>query len=231
MSVTTRDDYYFMGDDSYDVAKKRDRSGEVNEYYKDDVMNLLRSTISKDRLQKAVKIDHKKNSSSIKYKFVTKRDYNDAKHIVTVSVPKKYAANSSYVKDLDALAMAGVHVKWINRAKALAVGIAFVLVTTGTAVAFVSGLDKELALQESQNKAYVDEINFNRSQNNMPPIDLVDEYGLPYSSWDEYFEDHPEVKESAEADYYERNPDEKAAHDLEQQLINANEEQSVGRSR
>lgn len=202
MSLTTRDDYYFVGEDSYEIAKKKDRSGLINEYYKEDVMNLLRSTISKDRLQKAVKIDNKKsNTNNIKYRFVTKKDHNNAKHVVTVSVPRRYAADSSYAKDLDALSMAGVHIKWVNRAKSLAVGMAFALMTTGMGVAFVSGIDREIALQDAQNKAYVQEINDSRAENGMPPIQLVDEFGVSYSSWDEYFRDNPEEKQEIDQDY------------------------------
>ncbi|MDD2435796.1 MAG: hypothetical protein PHO63_06075 [Bacilli bacterium] len=185
--------YIFRSDDT---AKRKIGNALSNEsYYKQDVIGAVEQAIIDGRLKKAVKIDNPKRSKSNIY-YVFKMVDEQNRDTFKVGIPRKlYNEEDAYIRSLNSLKEAGVNIKVANRTRlALAAGV-LILSTAIMAGGFVKGLEKEWEYQDKQMESYFQEINESRREQGIPPINLVNEEGIPYDSWEQYFRDHPDNQE------------------------------------
>lgn len=57
----------------------------------------------------------------------------------------------------------------------------------GAMVALDTAYEGEKEFNEQRHQEYINDANERRRKNGLPPIDLVDENGQPYKSWDEFY--------------------------------------------
>lgn len=177
-----------------DIARKRVSSHLSKEVYnKRDVIGAVERAIVDKELKKAVKVDNPKNNHIY---YVFKMADEESKSKFKVGVPRNaYDENDPYIISLNALKEAGVNIKIANRTKLAATVGAFIVAGSLLGAAFMIGLEKEWEYQDAKNQAYIEQINEGRAENGLPPIDLVDENGNFYNSWEEYHQDQKEIYE------------------------------------
>ncbi len=174
-----------------DIAKRRISNSLSNEsYYKQDVIGAVEQAIIDGKLKKAVKIDNPNRSKSYIY-YIFKMVDEQSRDTFKVGVPRKsYNEEDPYIRSLNSLKEAGVNIKVANRTRMALAASAFVLTSAVLAGTFMYGLEKEWEYQDKQMESYFEDINSSRAERGLPPVDLVDENGTPYDSWEEYFKDN-----------------------------------------
>ncbi|MGE5455707.1 MAG: hypothetical protein ACM3O4_01185 [Ignavibacteriales bacterium] len=179
-----------------DIAKKKLGNTLSNEsYYKQDVLGAVEQAIISEQLKKAVKVDNPRRYSSNIY-YVFKMADEESKTTFRVGVPRKsYDENDPYIRSLNSLKVAGSNIKIANRTKLAATIGAVIMAGTLFGAAFMSGLEKEWEYQDAKQQQYFEEINQGRAENGMPPLNIVDENGNPYNSWQQYYEDQKALEE------------------------------------
>lgn len=191
-----------------DIARKRvggHLSAEA--YHKGDVIGAVEQSIIDKNLKKAVKVDNPKNNHIY---YVFKMADEESKTTFRVGVPRKnYDENNPYVRSLNALKESGVNIKIANRAKlAATVGaviIAGSLLLPPLGKAIITSIERQDAANAAKMERFFEDINAGRAENGLPPIDLVDENGIPYNSWEEYHQDQKELYEQEnQEEFYEQ---------------------------
>lgn len=184
-----------------DIARKRVGSHLSTEaYHKSDVISAVEQSIIDKNLKKAVKVDNPK-SNHIYYVF--KMADEESKSKFKVGVPRKnYDENDPYIRSLNALKEAGVNIKIANRTKLAAAIGAYIIAGSLIGAAFVIGYEKDCQIWEAENRQHIEDINAGRAENGLPPIDLVDENGIPYNSWEQYHQDQKELYEQENQEVY-----------------------------
>lgn len=179
-----------------DIAKRKVGNTLSNEsYYKQDVIGAVEQAVISEQLKKAVKVDNPKRYSSNIY-YVFKMADEESKTTFRVGIPRKsYDENDPYIRSLNSLRTAGANIKIANRTKLAATVGAIIIAGSLFGAAFVTGLEKEWEYQDAKQQEYINEINEGRAENGMPPLNIVDEQGNPYDSWQQYFEDQKEMDE------------------------------------
>lgn len=187
-----------------DIARKRVGGHLSTEaYHKSDVIGAVEQSIIDKNLKKAVKVDNPKNNHIY---YVFKMADEESKSKFKVGVPRNiYDENDPYIRSLNALKEAGVNIKIANRTKLAATVGAVIIAGSLLGAAIMVGLEKDYQVWETQNRQFIEDINAGRAENGLPPIDLVDENGNFYHSWEEY---HQDQKEHYEQDNQEVYPEE-----------------------
>ncbi len=163
---------------------ERDGQGLLVPYSKDDVVDVVSDLINNEELLKGSKID-KKDSKYIIYRFVygvKTPSGKTVKYVHRVKVSKAYCDdNKTHIDRLEALVKSSYAIKTVNTVKMIACGVACTLMLTGFTVAMVVAADKEAEIQAAQNVKYVEQMNDERRENNVPPIGAVYEDGTPFN--------------------------------------------------
>ncbi len=184
-----------------DIARKRvggHLSAEA--YHKGDVIGAVEQSIIDKNLKKAVKVDNPRNNHIY---YVFKMADEESKSKFKVGVPRNiYDENDPYIRSLNALKEAGVNIKIANRTKLAATIGAVIIAGSLFGAAFITGLEKEWEYQDAKMEQYFEDVNKGRAENGLPPIDLVDENGIPYNSWEEYHQDQKELYEQENQEVY-----------------------------
>jgi hypothetical protein len=178
------------------IAKRQvGKSLSAESYDKNDVIGAVEQAIIDKKLKKAVKVDNPKRYNNHIY-YVFKMANEESKTTFRVGVPRKtYDENDPYIRSLNTLKVSGANIRIANHTKLVASVGAIVIAGSLLGVAFMHGLEKEWEYQGAKSAEYVEELNEARAENGLLPIDLVDENGKPYNSWEDYFEDQKELEE------------------------------------
>jgi len=186
-----------------DIARKRVGSHlSAEAYHKSDVIGAVEQSIIDKNLKKAVKVDNPKNNHIY---YVFKMADEESKSKFKVGVPRKsYDENDPYIRSLNALKEAGVNIKIANRTKLAATIGAVIIAGSIMGAAFMTGLENEWKYQDAKMEQYFEDVNKGRAENGMPPLNIVDEHGNPYNSWEEYHQDQKELEESKDENYKTR---------------------------
>jgi hypothetical protein len=179
-----------------DIAKKKTGNYVSSEsYYKKDVIGAVEQAIIDEHLKKAVKVDNPKRYNSNIY-YVFKMADEQSKTTFRVGVSRKsYDENDPYIRSLNALKVSGANIKIANRTKLAATIGAVIIAGSLFGAAFITGLEKDWEYQDAKQQEYFEQINEGRAENGMPPLNLVDENGNPYNSWEQYYQDQKELEE------------------------------------
>lgn len=172
---------------------ERDSEGKLVPYSKDDVVDVVSHLINNKELKKGDKIT-RDSDNYITYRFVYKKEKQDGsvtKYAYRVRVSKAYIDdNETYVNRLDALVKASHAIKKVNKAKMIAIGLATTLTLTGFTFAMLNEASKEAKIADENNKNYVEQINSERRDNNLPPLGAAYEDGTSfvgsYVDWVKY---------------------------------------------
>ena len=176
---------------------ERDEDGRLIRYEKEDVVAVVENAVKNKTIQKGIKVDNP-NSNYITYRYVCETKTPDGekiKYVHRIQVDKKFLDdNINYIDRMEALIVASNSIGFLNlRAKVLK-GIAFVLTVTTLTITSIALLlnawDKESEMIAESNRAYIEQINEERRENNAPPIGATYEDGTPfqgsYIEWAKY---------------------------------------------
>lgn len=172
---------------------EKDENGNLIAYSKDDVVDIISSLINSKELKKGDKID-KEKSKYIIFRFVYQKETKTGKivkfaHRIKVS-KEYYEDNYPYNERLEALVKSSHAIKTVNTAKIIALGLAVTLTLTGLTALALDASDKNAATRIEQNAKYVEELNNERRNNDVPPIGAVYEDGTAfngsYQDWVKY---------------------------------------------
>lgn len=176
---------------------ERDEDGRLTRYEKEDVVAVVENAVKNKTIQKGIKVDNP-NSNYITYRYVCETKTPDGekmKYVHRIQVDRKFLDdNEDYIARMEALIKRANTIGHINMKNKVLSGIACTLVVTTfslvTTAGFLYAWDKESEMMAESNRAYIEQMNEERRENNAPPIGATYEDGTPfqgsYIDWAKY---------------------------------------------
>lgn len=150
-----------------DISQSKKNGQIVGNHYKNDVLGMIQKEIENKNLKKAILVEHPNNYT---YAFSLKDEFK-SKETIKVSIPKSvFDLNDPYIARLNLLKDIGVRIQKQNMTKAIAIGVAFTLMVGSIPYIFIKTHEKENKLNDENIHNYVDELNEQRLENDVPPL-------------------------------------------------------------